>query len=434
MQGRRVVGRRGFRMPTATRARGDTRADGRLRRPIGFRRSSTTLLMFLACTIGCRGSTPQGHSERLVDPGHRARMIADFGRGPVPLPGTTSSPASDAGTAGFPRVPIADDTRLVLAAPASGILMLRQHLQVSPTGAVHETVRADEVFAGSSHLLLMPRVQVGAQWTDLDPRIVKLETREGAPHATVDLRLPAATTGHTIQLVVMATAIDWGPQISLRTAPVRIPKDARLELATGVLEPSWHQGPVQFVVEACGDQACTQLYETNMDPARESDRSWRDASVALDAYVGKNVSLVFRSKLSPLTSEQFSLPVWANPTIRVPRKADRSTPNVVLLSVDTLSARHLPTYGYFRDTAPILAKEFERGGTVFDNCVAAATSTPQAHMSMFTGLHPLEHGITAGVEVLDPAILTVTEQVRTAGVATGAVTEDGWLAAGTGFE
>ncbi len=418
-------------MPAAMNVCGDTPDGVPLRFRIGSRCLGMLLLILLASTIGCHRSTPQDDTGRLVDPAYRAGMVADFGQGPGPL--SMSPLATRTLTFGYPSAQLEDDTRLVLAAPAGGALIMRPHFEVSSTGAFHETVPAGGPFAGSSRLLLMPRVKLGSDM-DRPPHSYRRRGRPGRPpEVAVDLQLPEAMAGKQVFLLVMAMAVDWGPEISLQTSPLEIPKNSRLELATGVLAPAWGQGPVRFLVEACQDHACKPLYETRMDPAQAADRGWRDASVALDPYAGKTVSLVFRSTLSPVSEEKISLPVWANPTIRIPRRADRSAPNVVLLSVDTLSARHLPTYGYFRDTAPVLAKEFEHGGTVFDNCVAAATSTPQAHMSIFTGLQPLEHGITAGVEVLDPAILTVTEQVRAAGVTTGAITEDGWLGAERGF-
>ena len=341
--------------------------------------------------------------------------------------------ATPATTAAYPRADIEDDTRLVLVAPTIGIVALRPHFNVPPSGSFTQIVLAEESLAGASRVLLMPRVQLGTEWTDLPTSVVAVDHRSNGPHVTIDLQFPESLAGQQVQLFIPAVAVDWGPRISMRTAPLLIPRHSRLDLATGILEPAWSQGPVLFTVEACEDHECTRLYETRMDPAQPADRNWRDAAIPLESCAGKTVSLVFTSTLAPLSAEDFSLPVWANPTIRVPRKADPSSPNVVLLSLDTLGARHLPTYGYFRDTAPILRRAFESGGTVFDHLVAAATSTPQSHMSMFTGLHPLEHGITAGTEQLDQAILTVTEHARAAGVATGAITEDGWLGATTGF-
>lgn len=116
-----------------------------------------------------------------------------------------------------------------------------------------------------------------------------------------------------------------------------------------------------------------------------------------------------------------------------PARAEPSTPNVVLLSIDSLSARHLPTYGYFRDTAPLLARELEAGGTVFDDCVAAATSTVPAHMSILTGLQPLEHGVTSDQEALRSSIQTVTEKVRAAGIRTAAFPGAGRLGPASGL-
>ncbi|MEB2284459.1 MAG: sulfatase [Myxococcales bacterium] len=393
--------------------------------------------MLLVTAAACDHPAPT-QSIRLVDPEHRARMTADFGNGPAPLPAApearpSPAPSITAATSDYPRAEIDDETRLVLAAPAHEVLIYAPWFEIAASGAYRDTVGAGDLLAGAARLWLQPQVQVGSEWLRLPGRIVDVDRQDGKPRVTVDLRFPEELAGRTVALVVEATAVDWGPRISLRSAPLLIPRKAELELATGVFEPAWNQGPVRFVVEACADSVCEPLYETRMDPAQASERGWRDAAVSLDRYAGRTVALVFRSELSPTTAEELSLPAWANPTIRVPRRADRSAPNVVMLSIDTLSAKHLPTYGYFRDTAPVLTETFARGGTVFTDCVAAATATPQAHMSMFTGLQPLEHGITTGLLVLDPAILTVTEHIRAAGIATGAITEDGWLGATFGF-
>jgi len=386
------------------------------------------MTVLLASTLSCE-SGPPVPAKRLVDPEYRSGMIVDFGGGPIPVP----TAASNSAQSGYPRAQIQDETRLVLAAPASGALIWWPRFEVPSNRALRATVDVAETLAGASRVLLVPRVHAGAEWIDLATRIVDVHNVEGHRKIDVDLQFPDTVTDRHVELTVSAVAVDWGPAIALRTPPFEVPNGSRLELAMGVLEPAWGQGPMSFVIDACRQDACEPIHETRMDPAREADRGWRDASIDLDRYAGTELSLVFRSTLSPVNAETFSLPVWANPTVRVPRKDRRSAPNVILLSVDTLSARHLPTYGYFRDTAPLLRREFELGGTVFDNCVAAATSTPQAHMSMFTGLQPLEHGITTGAEVLDRALRTVTERIRDAGVATGAVTEDGWLGAEHGF-
>ncbi|MCH6556009.1 MAG: sulfatase-like hydrolase/transferase, partial [Chloroflexi bacterium] len=114
-----------------------------------------------------------------------------------------------------------------------------------------------------------------------------------------------------------------------------------------------------------------------------------------------------------------------------PRNPERV--NVILLSIDTLRADHLTSYGYRHDTAPFLEERFGRGGTVFDHMVASATITTPSHASMFTALSPPAHGAVHGVKILPRRIPTLAEIVRRKGIDTAAFTEDGWLGVQHGF-
>jgi arylsulfatase A-like enzyme len=64
--------------------------------------------------------------------------------------------------------------------------------------------------------------------------------------------------------------------------------------------------------------------------------------------------------------------------------------NVILLSFDTLGAKHLGSLGYFRPTTPHL-DEFARQGVSFTQAVTSASWTWPAHQSLFTGLYPSAH-------------------------------------------
>ncbi len=66
--------------------------------------------------------------------------------------------------------------------------------------------------------------------------------------------------------------------------------------------------------------------------------------------------------------------------------------NVILISLDTLSANHLPCYGYERNTAPNLCK-FGQDNIMFTNMYANASWTLPSHVSIFTGLYPIQHKI-----------------------------------------
>ena len=67
-------------------------------------------------------------------------------------------------------------------------------------------------------------------------------------------------------------------------------------------------------------------------------------------------------------------------------------PNVLLIVLDTLRADHLGTYGYERDTSPVL-DAFARENLRFNYAVTAATWTPAAMASIFSGLYVTAHGM-----------------------------------------
>ena len=66
--------------------------------------------------------------------------------------------------------------------------------------------------------------------------------------------------------------------------------------------------------------------------------------------------------------------------------------NVVLVVADTLTALHLPTYGYDRETAPFLTELAEKN-MFFENAYSNAPWTVPSHASLFSGKLPSEHGM-----------------------------------------
>ena len=75
-------------------------------------------------------------------------------------------------------------------------------------------------------------------------------------------------------------------------------------------------------------------------------------------------------------------------TVRPAR--DQKIPFVILVVLDTLRADQLSVYGT-PGTSPNL-KKFAQGSIVFNNCIASSPWTLPSHVSMFTGLFPVEHG------------------------------------------
>ena len=65
-------------------------------------------------------------------------------------------------------------------------------------------------------------------------------------------------------------------------------------------------------------------------------------------------------------------------------------PNVILISIDTLRADHLSTYGYARNTSPAI-DQLASEGLVFEHALSQSSWTLPSHASMLTALYPIEH-------------------------------------------
>ena len=65
---------------------------------------------------------------------------------------------------------------------------------------------------------------------------------------------------------------------------------------------------------------------------------------------------------------------------------------VVLVSIDTLRADHLPAYGYAGVQTPHLDR-FRKDAILFENAYTHVPLTLPAHLSILTGLLPFEHGV-----------------------------------------
>ena len=104
-----------------------------------------------------------------------------------------------------------------------------------------------------------------------------------------------------------------------------------------------------------------------------------------------------------------------------PAAAPARRPDILLISIDTLRADHLGTYGYPRETSPFLDALAARG-EVFTNAVVPLPATDPSHASLLTSLHPLQHGVMANALPLPDEVETIAEVLQRAGYFTmGAV-------------
>ncbi|MCB1195385.1 sulfatase [bacterium] len=77
-----------------------------------------------------------------------------------------------------------------------------------------------------------------------------------------------------------------------------------------------------------------------------------------------------------------------------------SSPNIVIIVIDTLRADHLPFYGYHRNTAPFLSRLAEQG-VLFNNAYACSSWTAPSTASLFTSYYPFQHGVLTGMRATE---------------------------------
>lgn len=94
--------------------------------------------------------------------------------------------------------------------------------------------------------------------------------------------------------------------------------------------------------------------------------------------------------------------------------------NVIVLTIDTLRADHLESYGYEDVKTPNIAR-LSREGVLFKHTTAQTPLTLPSHSSIFTGTYPLYHGIRDnGGFYLDDRHITLAEALKGSGFATAA--------------
>ena len=92
-----------------------------------------------------------------------------------------------------------------------------------------------------------------------------------------------------------------------------------------------------------------------------------------------------------------------------------SSPNVLLITLDTLRADHLSSYGYSRPTTPNIDR-LARDGVLFENAFAESSWTLPSHATIMTGRFTYEH--KAGGSPLSDRYPTLAQFLSSKGYAT----------------
>jgi len=110
-----------------------------------------------------------------------------------------------------------------------------------------------------------------------------------------------------------------------------------------------------------------------------------------------------------------------------------SSPNIVLIIMDTVRQDHCSCYGYGRRTTPVL-EELVKSSIVYHKAYSPAGWTSPAHASLFTGLYPIAHGISQENWVLHDESVTIAEILSTRGYETIGIVENPVLAVPNNFD
>lgn len=108
--------------------------------------------------------------------------------------------------------------------------------------------------------------------------------------------------------------------------------------------------------------------------------------------------------------------------------AERPPANILLITIDTLRADHLSSWGYPRETSPVL-DGLASAGVRFDQAIVQWPKTGPSFASMFTSTYPSDNGIVRKVGIEVPcAYRLLAEELRDRGYSTHAVVSNGALA------
>ncbi len=101
-------------------------------------------------------------------------------------------------------------------------------------------------------------------------------------------------------------------------------------------------------------------------------------------------------------------------------------PNVILLVLDCVRADGLSVYGNPRPVTPRIDALAARS-RVYTQARSAAVWTLPSHSSLFTGLHPRQHGVDFDHAWLDASIPTLAESLAELGYQTAAFSTNAWV-------
>jgi len=378
---------------------------------LGFSSNRASVLAFLISTAVCTPAAPSFGGEKVTVEAARIRLVAQA---------DNVEPTYSLG---------ADTRPLLVASPEKTLTVVfsggAKELQFPIPFALREGDRVvvSGVYQVQGSTIVPLRASV------VEPEI-GAKGAVGTLPVPVIARMPRTKTTFSLKLAPLPRSKIW-ERVSER---LLVPRGAALEASLGISDCGRVPGaaPLELSVGAKSERdEELVLVEKTIDPASPEAAIWHSVEVGLDRMAGQRVRFFFRARAAkPGLAALF--PLFGDPKLTRSKERQEQQRNLVLVSLDTLGARHLGVYGSRRPTSPAI-DTLARQGVVFERIFAQWPETAGSHMSLFTGRYVSGHGVRDFVSEPAPDVTTLAQDLRRAGYVTKAFTEDGGVWAQAGF-
>ncbi len=261
----------------------------------------------------------------------------------------------------------------------------------------------------------------------VSPQQLEREDAQGRPHAFTIACLE-------VQDTAARSRVEADPPVEMANGAIVQSPNTRLRFP---LKLAPQAGLWQLAIDAVEGAGATDRIGLRWDSIQgvQEEELWHAGSAVagmisadLGRFDGQMIEVVFdtsgRTDGEPVT--------WRAPRIAVqdldadplgnttPTASPPTFQNVLVIVLDALRAHNVGCYGYIRDTTPnidALAQE----GVLFDRAYASAPYTTSSTWSLFTSLHPFQHGGVAGVRQPVPSVPTLQKVLHDQGLVTGCV-------------
>lgn len=135
--------------------------------------------------------------------------------------------------------------------------------------------------------------------------------------------------------------------------------------------------------------------------------------------------------------------VWSQVEIKIPTRPkgtvaeiatlrERDDLSIIFILIDTLRADRISAYGYSRPTTPTI-DALAASGILFTKVESQSSWTKASMASLWTGIYPQGTGVLRYSHVLPDDAVMPAEIMQEAGMTTGGVWRNGWVAPNFGF-